>query len=270
MYFCNNKYLIVTKNIQKIDNIILDNEIEFLTGTLTWIIIKFININSVFIYDTKTMNFQEIIPLFFNETNITDNIYLADSRDINNGCELFIICNKYIYIQTILYNGVSFHTEHVLQENPLCNKKYLISICKYSGNIGFLINEKVIIYSTSLKKIIYEKILIPYILENIISTQLHKNSFYLQTVTTIIEYNLDHLNLVPKLICRNERIKGFYIDTSYLYVFIERYFPRNKSYILTGMIIYDSTTMDKKYQCFIKYLPTSKLSIIFPSHSIKE
>lgn len=259
MYLCNNQYLIITKNNYTLHSINFEDDIEFMTCAYDWTFIKFKDIHSIFIYATNTMGFMEIIPLFLEEASYCFNkIQFVDSRYIDKCVQIYIIINDMIYIQTVEYNTISFHTSYSLHKcfTMDANFKNHISLCKYTGFISNLIDYKVTVWNPFLESPIYEKNIHPYISETILNTQLHKNSFYTQSSTSIVEYNLDLTYLIPKMICRNQFIVTFYIDVNYLYVCVKRHFSRNSSNQYLGMLVYNSVTLCPMNAHYIKDITT--------------
>jgi hypothetical protein len=238
-----------------------------MTCAYDWTFIKFKDIHSLFIYATKTMGFMEIIPLFLDEESYCFNkIQFVDSRYIDNCVQIYIVINDIIYIQIVEYNTISFHTSYTIYKYFAIDtySKNHISLCKYTGYISKLVNDTLIVWNPFLESPIFEKNIHPYISETILNTQLHKNSFYTQSSTSIVEYNLEDIHLIPKLICRNQFIVTFYIDVDYLYICVKRHFSRNRSNQYLGMLVYNSVTLCPMNTHYIKDITLeSSLSIPF-------
>lgn len=248
MLLLNNKYLVLDFDIINIKNIQLtETDMEFITITDKWIIIKLSDSNHFIFYDKESFTVIDIVSLFLDANDFKNNI-LIDSKIINDQLYIYIIFNTHIYIQTI--HLISFDTTYKKYNHPnYFNKTELnnihISICKYSDIICYLIDKNIYLYNPFCNNTIHKKIHL-YSNDTIKKILLHKSSLYIQSSIWIVEYDLENslLNIFPKFILKSESIYNFYINTHYLYVFIKREFPRNKLYTMTGMLIYNSKTME--------------------------
>jgi hypothetical protein len=250
-------YLILDKNTTVIETVKTENDhnITYIVGVNNqWICVYYDELKTFVFYEINTYTTIGTIPICLEAFQFNNCIHIDSKVTKNQFVSIFFIFHTHVYIQYIEFNGKQWNTYYELFNYPNELKTILhnpndtfihISLCKYTNWICYLINSNntVYLYNPYTSQII-KKVIHPYLNNSIQDILLHKSSLYLQTSEWIVEYNLDENSiLIPKLIVKGEHIYEFFINEYFLYVCVQRKFPRNKSNTMYGMLLYDSKSM---------------------------